>query len=230
MRVTIEVNYMNTKEPTKNKKTTEVYTERHPVWLDTEVPPEYEDEDLFKIILFFVFYSPCQGQSQRHKPLTEYGWKENPWNTPSYLKDKLNFIIFGNNPSAFFYCKAKSDFKKTIEKNNFNHNFYLHRDKQRIALVNTKNNIYMSFFHHIRNSLAHGRIAMYPAKNNDITFVMEDGENFEQDKFKVTARIIINKSTLLDIISLLKSGPKEENNYHEDILSLIENGTDTKKK
>ena len=47
------------------------------------------------------------------------------------------------------------------------------------------------------------------------------------DKFEVSARIVINKSSLLKIIELLKNPPKE-NDYSEDILSAIKNGSSTK--
>ena len=78
----------------------------------------------------------------------------------------------------------------------------------------------MSLFYHIRNALAHGRIAMYPAKGNDITFVMEDGQE-KGKEFRVSARIVINKSSLLNVIELLKN-PPIENDYSEDILSDLE--------
>ena len=54
-------------------------TRIHPEWLDTEVPPEYEDEGLYEIILFFVIHSPCSGQSSKGISLTERGWKSKPW-------------------------------------------------------------------------------------------------------------------------------------------------------
>lgn len=211
-----------------------VITQSYPEWLYTKVPDEYEDADLLKIIMFFVINSPCEGQSKRGIPLTTYGWKSKPWYSDSYLKDKLDKIIFGDGEKIFCFANCKKELEQKIRNNDFKDDFYCHRDNQRIAIakVNQKNcgNKYMSLFYHIRNSFAHGRLAMYPAKDNDIMFVMEDGIDIDKERFGVSARIVILKSSLLNIIERLTTPPEEENNFEDDVILSIKNEKNTKKK
>lgn len=220
----------------RKKATTNVFSPIHPLWLDTEVPLEYEDKGLFELIRFFVFYSPCKAQSSRSRPLSTYGWKEKPWYGKSYLKEPLDKIIFGDDVRRFYVADQKTDFLNKISGHDFSNDFYNHRTQQRVALVKVSDGTscseYMSLFHHIRNSLAHGRLAMYPAHGNDIMFIMEDGGvvgSEKDDNFEVTARIVILKSTLLKIIQLLQSGPVHENDYTSDVIAAIDGGKNTKK-
>ncbi|MCI5537759.1 MAG: hypothetical protein MR390_03435 [Oscillospiraceae bacterium] len=210
-----------------------IITNPHPNWLNTIVPPEYEDELLYRIILFFVIHSPCKCQSANSISLTERGWKTKPWYSPGYLKDKLSHVIFGDKQQKIKMVNSKTEMGSENNSFNLDENFYNHRDEQRFLFskISKKDcgNIYMSLFYHIRNSLAHGRLAMYPAKNEDITFVMEDGKDINNNEFGVTARIVINKSSLLKIIDLLEHPPKE-NDYSDDIVIAINNGINTKSK
>ena len=204
----------------------------HSSWLNIPVPIEYEDKDLMEIISFFVIHSPCDGQSAKQISLTDRGWKPKPWYSPKYLKDKLDKAIWEGKPRMLKMCESKSILHAELNSFDLDNDFYTSRDTQRAAYVriNAPNcsSEYMSLFYHIRNSLAHGRITMFPAANNDITFVMEDGAKDKND-FEVSARIIINKSSLVRIIDLLKT-PPIENDYTEDILNAIRNGKRTKEK
>ena len=212
----------------------ELLTRVHPMWLDTIVPAEYEDEGLYEIILFFVIHSPCSGQSSNGISLTERGWKAKPWYSPKYLKEKLDKAIFGNDLRLLKMVESKAKLQPEIGSLDLDDNFYIHRDKQRMLYSKISQSgcesEYMSLFYHIRNALAHGRLAMYPAQNHDVTFVMEDGKQVGEkrdDKFAVSARIVISKSSLLKLIELLKN-PPIENDYSEDILEAIKNGSCTK--
>lgn len=207
-----------------------------PIWLNVLVPEEYEDEGLYEIILFFVIHSPCPGQSAHGILLSERGWKAKPWYSPKYLKERLDKSIFGEGQRMLKMVDSKPKMISETTSLDFDEGFYNHRDKQRALFVKVNNkgcsNEYMSLFYHIRNALAHGRIAMYPAKNDDITFVMEDGKKVGADSdnaFEVSARIVINKSSLLKIIKTLNNPPKEKD-YSDDILNVIKSGFNTKAK
>lgn len=203
----------------------------HPYWLDTVVPAEYEDEALYEIILFFVIHSPCPGQSASGISLTERGWKEKPWYSAKYLKDRLGQAIFGNGTRMLEMVNSKAELADKIEEMDADDDFSEHREQQRALYVKSSNkeceNEYMSLFYHIRNSLAHGRLAMYPGEGKEIVFVMEDGRECGE-QFEVTARIVINKSSLLRIIHVLENPPKE-NDYTDDILTAIDKGHCDKK-
>lgn len=208
-------------------------TIRDPEWIEVVIPKEYYDEDFYKIMMFFVFHSPCLGQSKRMITLQDRGWKKEPWHSSSYLKDKFDDAIFGDNIRLYKMSESHNSFEEAIESLNLGEIFYNKRDKQRFCHVKVNKpscqSVYMSFFYHLRNMLAHARIAMYPAKHKDICFVMEDGENVEKDsdaKFRVSARAVIFKSSLLRIIDLLEN-PPEDREYAEDILKLINAGKNT---
>lgn len=213
-----------------------IITSVHPDWLNALVPQEYEDDDLYEIIKFYVIYSPCFGQSAKGISLQERGWKPKPWNSSKYLKDRLDLAVFNGKERRIKMVDSKLEMLTKITSLDLDGDFFNHRNIQRALFVKSNNkgcsNEYMSLFYHIRNSLAHGRLSMYPAKNEDITFVMEDGNNVGKDtddSFEVSARIIINKSSLLKIIEILKK-PPVENDYSEDIINAIINGFCTKEK
>lgn len=206
---------------------------RHPQWLDTIVPMEYEDDQLYRILLFFVIHSPCPGQSARSITLDERGWKKKPWYSPKYLKEKIDFAIWGDQVPCMKQVDSKGDLPKQIQALDLDDDFYSHREVQRALFVKSAKDgctsAYMNLFYHLRNAFAHGRLAMFPAKK-DIVFVLEDGKEIgaaKDDKFEVSARIVINKSSLLRIIELLEN-PPAENEYTEDILSAIDAGKQTK--
>ena len=54
------------------------YTEKKPNWLEWITPERVNDKDLFRIVIFYVFHSPCNGLSAMKKTLQEYGWNT-PW-------------------------------------------------------------------------------------------------------------------------------------------------------
>ncbi len=201
-------------------------------WIYTRVPPEYEDDELYEIILFFVIHSPCKGQSSNGISLQERGWKEKPWYSPGYLKDKLDKAIFRDAPKMLKMVKNKSQISKELEILGLGEDFFNHREKQRAVYTEIARegcqNEYMSLFYHMRNSLAHGRIAMYPAKGNDVIFVMEDG-SYKKNEFCISARIVLNKSSLIRVINLLKNPPKYKD-YTEDVFVAIKSGCNTKYK
>ena len=207
----------------------------HPAWLDVAVPAEYEDAGLYDIILFFVIHAPCPGQSGKAVTLAERGWKAKPWNSPSYLKDKLDRAIFRNQLRRLKMVDSKREMLQECDSLDLGNDFYTRHDTQRAMFVKVNKpgcvSEYMSLFYHIRNALAHGRLAMYPSEDGDITFVMEDGKTIGaeiDDQFEVSARIVLRKSSLLEIIRLLKNPPLEAD-YTEEIVQAIKQGVCVKK-
>lgn len=215
----------------KNNEDKFVYSELKPSWLYTIVPSEYENDNLLKIIMFFVIYSPCPNQSKRSKTLTEYGWDENVWKNRR-LKDKLDKEIFGNDPKHIKVVNGKENLKdEFIKMQLYNEDFFENRSLQRMCYCKISkkgcNNQYMSLFYHIRNALAHGRIAMFPHKE-DIMFVMEGGEDCSE-QFIVNSRIIILQSSLLKIIQILQNPINIKEDFKNQIIDLIKDGYNQKK-
>ena len=79
--------------------------------------------------------------------------------------------------------------------------------QERIVIYKGNYNRFLSICYHIRNALAHGRLAMYE-RNNEIIFALEDGIK-KQNKFHVRSRMILKKSTLLKWIDIVEGGGKD---------------------
>lgn len=197
---------------------------QHPQWLDTIILNRYCDESLYKIILFFVIFSPCPKYCTQGRTLQYYHWKEKPWTTNRYLKDRLDDGIFSDRKKYFRCVERISELAEAVHKAELEDDFYLHREIERVAFINTAGNEYMSLFHHIRCALAHGRIAMFEDNGGeDIVFVMENGVDVGAD-FHVKARMVLRKGTLLKWIDVITTGPQEaERNYRYEVYKALLN-------
>lgn len=76
-------------------------------------------------------------------------------------------------------------------------------------MYNKKKNQFISVFYHLRNAFAHGRLNMIDiGLKDDYVFIFEDIQK-KKEMCKVTARMILRKSTLLKWIDIIEAG------YHE---------------
>lgn len=90
-----------------------VFASRNASWLQWIVPERFNDSDLFKIVTFFVFHSPCPELSSMGRSLSEYGWTA-PWKKPYYLNRQLRQAATNYNLiySANGYDAMKAHLKK----------------------------------------------------------------------------------------------------------------------
>lgn len=182
------------------------YVDRYSKWLRWIAPEEFNDTDLFRIITFFVFHSPCPNLSSMGKQLSDYGWNS-PWIKPFYLNKQL--IQASTNQKLIFPANSYDKLEDTLEKSILNEPFPSDYETERIAVYNNENNQFLSIFYHIRNSLAHGRINMVDC-NGECVFIFEDVvPNKKKNELKLSARMIIKKSTLLRWIDIIEGGEKE---------------------
>lgn len=182
-------------------------TSLNPGWIKRRVPDSYADESLNRIILFFVIYTPCIDLSSSRLPLTEYGWGKNVWQNDvlkNVLLDQANL----KRGETFVIAKSINDMKNACETARLKKGFHNNRENERIAIYKpSKYNEFMSVFYHIRNALAHGRLAMYPIGDGvDITFALEAGVK-KNEEFQVRSRMILRKSTLINWIEIIQAGP-----------------------
>ena len=185
-----------------------VKKEENPNWLKWIAPEKFNDESLFRIVIFFVFHSPCETLSAMGKPLIEYGWSKKPWFKPESLKWNLIANTSNNlnnkeqGKTQFIYSVEKvGDMSQALRKADLEEGFLNNHSFERVVILNSKKNQFMSLFAHIRNSFAHGRLNMIECinENNDCIFLMEDVNSHD-----VTARIVIRKSTLLRWIDIIE--------------------------
>lgn len=179
-----------------------------PGWIKKTVPASYADDDLYRIVLFYVINTPCTDLSSSGLPLSSYGWGKEVWTKPT-LKAKL-FEVAGLEPKkTFFVAKKLNEMKSLCQAANMKKDFHKCREQEKIAIYKpSKYNEFMAILYHIRNALAHGRLAMYEIKGKqDIFFALEDGVK-KGDKFQVRSRMLLKKSTLIRWINILE---KKEN-------------------
>lgn len=184
----------------------EINTTYNADWLQWIAPERFNDSDLFKIVVFFVFHSPCSELSVMGRTLLEYGWKM-PWRKPYKLNLQLKEA--SSNHNLIFSAKSYGDMDKALEKANLKDEFPLNLETERVCVYDNLNNQFMSTFYHIRNAFAHGRLNMMDV-NGECVFVLEDiVKNRKKGICKVSARMILRKNTLLKWIEIIENGECE---------------------
>lgn len=183
-----------------------ITTERNPGWINWIAPDSFNDKDLFRIVIFFVFHSPCAHLSSMRKTLLEYGWTA-PWKNPYYLNRQLRQVA--SNYELLFSAKGYDEMDVALEKADLKDTFPSDFSRERICIYDNQRNQFLSVFYHIRNAFAHCRLNMIDV-DGECVFVLEDVQlNKNCDQLKVSARMILRKSTLLRWIDLIENGERE---------------------
>ena len=179
----------------------------HPGWLEREAPASYADEELKRIVLFYVIYTPCPGASAKGIPIEKYGWDKDVWRK-RLLRKKLLSVASLEKGETLFSGTNMMEMKPIFVQAKMGEDFYRNRSVEKIAFCISDSNEVLSIFRHIRNALAHGRLAMYACGEDekDIIFVLEDGVP-GSGNYIVNSRVILKKSTLLKWIDIIKQGP-----------------------
>lgn len=183
-----------------------VLTNRNPDWMNWITSDRFNDHDLFRIVIFFVFHSPCSELSTMHRTLEQYGWFT-PWRKPYYLNRQLRQV--SSNYELLFSAKGYDEMDVALEKANLKDGFPSDLSRERICIYDNQKNQFLSVFYHIRNAFAHCRLNMIDV-DGECVFVLEDVQPKKNaDQLKVSARMILRKSTLLRWIELIENGECE---------------------
>lgn len=145
------------------------------------------------------------------KTLEEYGWFA-PWRKPYYLNRQLRQAA--SNYELLFSSKGYDEMDVALEKADLKETFPSDFSRERICIYDTQKNQFLSVFYHIRNAFAHCRLNMIDV-NGECVFIFEDVQpkkNTEQ--LKVSARMILQKSTLLKWIDIIENGEREYKKLH----------------
>lgn len=169
-------------------------------------PEEFSDKDLFRIVVFFVFHCPCKSLLAMNRTLDEYGWTS-PWKAPYHLNWQLKRAA--SNYNLIFSSKNYDAMEEALKKANLYDDFPNDLKNERVCIYDREKNQFMSVFYHLRNAFAHCRLNMVDV-DGECVFVLEDVvPNYKTGKNKLSARMIIKKSTLLKWIDLIEGGEKE---------------------
>lgn len=184
-----------------------LFVNRSADWLRWIVPEEFNDVDLFRIVTFFVFHSPCPDLSSMGRSLADYGWNT-PWRKPYHLNEKLKRA--SSNYNLLFSANTYDALEVALNKADLCSSFPSNFQTERIACVDNKRNQFISVFYHIRNSFAHCRLNMVDV-DGECTFILEDGvQKKNENQLKLSARMIIKKQTLLNWIDIIEKGEYED--------------------
>lgn len=183
-----------------------VFASRNASWLQWIVPERFNDSDLFKIVTFFVFHSPCPELSSMGRSLSEYGWTA-PWKKPYYLNRQLRQAA--TNYNLIYSANGYDAMESALEKARLKDNFPSDYSSERISIYDNQSNQFLSVFYHLRNAFAHCRLNMVDV-DGDCIFILEDVQTKRgRDSLKVSARMILRKSTLLKWIDIIEAGETE---------------------
>lgn len=203
-----------------------------PDWLQQPLPDGFEmSNEWLRIVDFFVLHSPCLYQSNRRHSINDK-WGHVPWASDRTLKWPLNQAVAGTK-SDFLFKASSQEMDEALRKHHLLDNFPRAASGSQVAVFTKAPNrgnsgIYMSFFYHLRNALAHGRFGVLVAPHGEMEFAFEDGAN-SKGAFKVKARGIIRVDSLTAIIDLIENGPEAKPDIEKEILAAIESGLTTKK-
>ena len=182
------------------------FSDRNPDWIRWIAPEHFNDQDLFKIVIFFVFHSPCSNLSSMGKTLDEYGWSA-PWRKPYYLNKQLRQTSLYE--LVVYSAKGYNEMDVALEKADLKETFPSDFSRERICIYDNQGNQFLSVFYHIRNAFAHCRLNMVDV-DGDCVFIFEDVQpKKNSNQLKVSARMILRKSTLLKWIDLIENGARE---------------------
>lgn len=182
------------------------FSDRNPDWIRWIAPEHFNDQDLFKIVIFFVFHSPCSNLSSMGKTLDEYGWSA-PWKKPYYLNKQLRQASLYE--LVVYSAKGYNEMDVALEKADLKETFPSDFSRERICIYDNQGNQFLSVFYHIRNAFAHCRLNMVDV-DGDCVFIFEDVQpKKNSNQLKVSARMILRKSTLLKWIDLIENGARE---------------------
>ena len=199
---------MNKNKNQQNKSSVYTVAEGKPNWVDKESIKMFEDEEFKKIINFYVFFNPCKSLSVRAEFSPFYNW-DTPWRKPFKLNEQLKKA--SSNYKLLFSAENYESIGSALEKAGLKEGFPQDISEEKVCFYNSQRNQFMSVFYHIRNSFAHSRFTIRDNNGNQI-FIFEDVGG--KMKTKLSARMILKKSTLLKWIEIIEGGEKsfEEQN------------------
>lgn len=203
------------KQKAKREPSGFVFGEDRPAWVEWIVPEKFNDWELFRIVVFFVFHSPCVGTtdssggpSAMGKPLAEYGWSEK-WGNYRTQGTLNNILRNASSDFSFLYsATGNNDMLQACQKANLCDEFPQNIDIERAAISISDKNQFLSLFRHIRNAFSHGRINMHETTDGDLMFIFEDVGRKKSEGVPISARMVLRKSTLLRWIEIIEAGPQ----------------------
>ena len=170
-------------------------------WIKPLALGDDADDDFKRIFVFYVINTPCKDLSARSIEFSKYGLDKNFGKNDKQRKYVFEMARLETN-TTLKIAKNFSEMRDACQKTKLDDEFYNNFDVERIA-AKKNGNQFISILYHIRNAFAHGRFAIKQCRDGtDKMFIMEDLGRGR----KVSARMILKKSTLLRWMEIIKTG------------------------
>ena len=182
----------------QEKEANYIHADESAKWIKNSIDEKLKDETFRKILDFFVIFTPCKDLSSRAKTLEDvYNW-ENTYPL------KKGMRIAPAKESIFTFGEKWEEMKDVLIEKQLASNFPsdITNEKGCFYKKSSQNQL-DCIFYHIRNCFAHGRFDIIE-KDDDWIFCLEDFGT----KNRVSARMILKKSTLLRWIEIIEGGEK----------------------
>lgn len=152
-------------------------------------------KEYYKLYSFYVTYSMCKTQSNKKRDFIDYGWDNN--DIENKKKELSKIIDF--NIAKFIFANGGDNMGDLFNDYNLNDGNLENIDEERGVIgITNESNVYMKFFHRIRNGFAHAHFCLrYDSKGNKMVIIQDN------DQYNVTARIVIKLKSLLKFIRVI---------------------------
>lgn len=155
-------------------------------------PKSLSNQNLQKIIRFYLLECPVEGKSRRGKTFQEYGFRGS--SSFSRLKAALLNSATTSLRKHYYPCK-KEELSASFELCDV----LGYPDEYCVFLKSDEKSVVRSMFSAIRNALAHGSFNVNSYKGTRVYF-------FSNYKDYEKARIVLHETTLLSWISIITAG------------------------
>lgn len=183
------------------------------------------NDNLIKIMNFYLLKTPCENTSSMSISLSNYKWNKDTCNRLFQALMECAGLV--KNETYQIACTID---EMSLVSNNvgFNNHFNKQRDINRLVLFhNKKKPLIYSLLFYIRCSFAHGRFAIYN-DNNKTVYALEAIKN-SSSRFMA----VLSEELLLKWIEIIEGGPsklleleqKNINSHKMKILDLMANST-----
>ena len=185
-------------------------------WLNLSFDQDFADNKFFRIVVFYIIHSPCKSGSYSRIDLEEYGWSK-PWHFDLF-KEKFDSFAGFIKDKNYIYVDAQKNFKSKWEYSGIQDDFYnVEKTEFAVFCHAGESNPRLDLFHHIRNSLSHGRFTAKRFGNDKEFYIYMEDVNDSGGYNKVNARMCLKKSTLFEWIEFFELKTEEAKELCQDL-------------
>jgi hypothetical protein len=178
-------------------------------------------ENFEKIIMFYLFSTPCHLVSSSSTQVFDKKWDKTIWR-----KDKLRNVLLSVaslvSNSTYVSADKQDDMVHQLSIAGLDGIFQTRRDTERICFVRSKRCAdFIDVLYYIRCAFAHGRFQIYNDEGINV-YVLESGKtNKSTGEFTVLSRMVLKESTLIAWAEILNAGQENLDFYFNKVMDEL---------